>query len=312
MEQEQTRALYGSHYAAVYDSLWEENPAWQPEARLHVEWLDRCIDPAVRWLDVGCGTGWILSQFPGIMRAGVDLSPAMLARARAANPDALEFHEADIRVDRPDWFGAWDLVSSTGHAWCYVSSIDEVAAVAENMARWAAPTGTVFVQPPDLVDLTGHQIDYDFVGGPRQDSGLSITGVIWNYYDEGGVHENMVWPSLDVWVRWYSQWFKRVEVHTWPKEPDFLPCPRKIIIARGKRGEGEVESAEVVVYPSPGEPSEPEVLISRVPARPLARTEPTSERLIDRPVSELMRRARPWRPELWRSLRARGKRFVGR
>jgi hypothetical protein len=58
-------------------------------------------------------------------RAGVDLSTAMLARARAANPDARFFREDDIRHDVPEWHDAWDLVSSTGQAWGYVDFIGE-------------------------------------------------------------------------------------------------------------------------------------------------------------------------------------------
>lgn len=315
MDPDKARALYGSHYADLYNGLWEESDTWAPETRLHVEWLSRCIDPNVRWLDVGCGTGWILSQFPDIMRAGIDLSPSMLERARAANPGALEFRQGDIRDDIPDWFGSWDLVSSTGHAWCYVSSIDEVETIAENMARWAAPTGTVFVQPPDLCDLTGHQLSYDFTGGPPGQGNLAITGVVWSFTDEGGVHENMIWPSLDVWVGWYSKWFHRVEVHTWPHEPEFLPCPRKILIARGKRAPGDMEPAEVYFHPGPGQPDqEVQVFTSSVTPEPLSQgtnaTEPV--RLVDRPLSHLIERAAPWRPELWRALRHRGRRLLSR
>ncbi|MHC5820258.1 MAG: methyltransferase domain-containing protein [Nostoc sp.] len=39
-----------------------------------------------KWLEVACGTGYFLSCFPEIERAGLDISPAMLKVAKQANP----------------------------------------------------------------------------------------------------------------------------------------------------------------------------------------------------------------------------------
>lgn len=320
MDIDDARALYGERYAGLYDELWEESDAWAPEAELHVEALGRCLGPGAKWLDVGCGTGWILSQFPDWPRAGIDLSPAMLARARAANPDAMLFREGDIRDDVPEWFGYWDLVSSTGQAWSYVDSMEDVHATAMNMARWTSPSGTLFVQPPDITDLTGLPISYNFVGEAPANGSLAITGAVWTYYDEGGPHQDMLFPSLDVWVRWLSKWFRTIEIETWPKRPEFLPIGRRVIFARDKRNPDDLGPAQITVTPSPdAESGSTQVLTSMVPAAPLRApwdapgvVDEPRRRLVDRSLSELVGKAAPWRPHLWRSLRYRGRKLVRR
>lgn len=251
MEQADVQALYGGSYAAGYEQTWQHHGAWQAEARLYVQSLGEQIQDGTRWLDVGCGTGWFLGQFPGVARAGVDLSPDMLRQAKVNNPDALFFRQGDIRDDVPEWHDAWDLVSSTGQAWGYVDTIDEVEQVARNMARWTAPNGMLFVQPPDIADLTGCQIPYNFTGEAYPNDTAAITGIVWTYHDEGGIHANQVYPSLDVWVRWLAQWFRRVEVATWPHDPPSLRVPRKLVLASQKRLDGDTTPAEIVVHPAP-------------------------------------------------------------
>lgn len=253
MEPEDVQSLYGESYASRYVDLWQDHDAWSQEAENYVETLGAHLREGVRWLDVGCGTGWFLSQFPGIDRGGIDLSPAMLERARAANPDARFFRQGDIRVDVPEFHDAFDLVSSTGQAWGYVDSLAEVEQIAANMARWTAPDGVLYVQAPDITDLTGLVIPYNFTGETPPHNTTVVTGAIWSYYDEGGEHRDQVWPSLDVWVRWLGQWFRRVEVVTWPHRPPppFLQHPRKHLEATGKRGPGDDAPTEVVVRPAP-------------------------------------------------------------
>lgn len=241
MEPDDARALYGTHYAEVYDGLWQENPLWAPEAEHYLESFRQVLDPGDRWLDVGCGTGWFLSRFPGVRRAGVDLSPAMIERAKAANPDAEFFHEGDIRDDVDAWHGAFDLVSSTGQAWCYVDRLSDIEQVAGNMARWTSPQGRVLLQGPGIRDLTGLPVaeHFDQVAPPRDP--VSLTAVTWSFRDDAGLHENMIWPSFDTWVRWFSTWFRHIEIITWPWDPPppVLTMPRRLLVASGKRTDGD-------------------------------------------------------------------------
>jgi SAM-dependent methyltransferase len=352
MEPEKLKELYGQEYAGQYEHLWQHNPIWAPEAGHYVRTLGSLIEEDTKWLDAGCGTGWFLSQFPGVSRAGVDLSPSMLEHARKANPDALFFRNGDLRDDVPEWHDAWDLVSSTGQAWGYVDTMRDVQTVADNLARWTSPSGTCMVQPPDIFDLTGLVIPYYFHGETPPKGTARITGAIWNYYDEAGVHENQIWPSLDIWVEWLSVHFRTIEVVTWPHDPPFpyLYGGRRLLIARDKRADLDDGSAtDVIVHPVPevsaeeaGEPhaSDPEELASSVPVPvpvpvPVADGERSADPLptiysrdhavpglpagrlpgrglYDQPLSYLISRVRPFDPAFWRSAARRGRKVMGR
>lgn len=278
--------LYDDEYAEQYDELWQLNPEWRAEVEHYVESFRQCLDPGDRWLDVGCGTGWFLSQFPGVERAGLDISPAMLRRAEVSNPDALFFRQGDFRVDVPEWHDSWDLVSATGQCWGYVDHISEIATIVDNMAKWTAPEGTLMVQAPDLWDLTGLRRNEHYDTEAPADDPIHIVGVLWSIRDEAGVHPTQIWPQFDVWVRWLSAWFRRIEIVWWPHDPPMLPCPRRLLLATGKREDGDDTPVEIIERdlfgglrtPRPtGEPPKPVVMPARVTAAAAAGTAPIAD-----------------------------------
>src|SRR4051794_13492259 len=81
MKREEIGRLYDHEYAASYDEKFLLSPLHISDTRHEVELLRSFLTPQVTWLDVACGTGYFLRQFPEIPRAGIDLSPAMLERA---------------------------------------------------------------------------------------------------------------------------------------------------------------------------------------------------------------------------------------
>lgn len=93
--------MQGDHARALYPCILEE-------ARRAMEGI---TVPSV--LDVGCGTGMLserlLGAFPSCHLAGVDLSPAMVERARARLAGRAEVREADAER-LPFHDGAFDLV----------------------------------------------------------------------------------------------------------------------------------------------------------------------------------------------------------
>jgi SAM-dependent methyltransferase len=96
-----------------------------------------------RVLDVGCGTGSPIVPMlaRGYAVTGVDISPAMVARAEAKLGGRAALHVADMRS--LPVFGAFDLV------WClcdginYLLSDDELVAAFAGMRRNLAPGGVV-------------------------------------------------------------------------------------------------------------------------------------------------------------------------
>lgn len=133
------RSLYRA-VAPVYDLL---SPIWR-------DWLYRdalgafdaavvsALPPGSDVLDLGCGTGAVLERLLALdahfgTYTGVDLSPAMLARARAklGHVPGTRFERLDLRTARlPD--GRFDLVAS---AWALEHLAEPGTLVAAALAR---------------------------------------------------------------------------------------------------------------------------------------------------------------------------------
>lgn len=203
-----------------------------------------------KWLDVGCGTGWVLSQFPDTPRAGLDLTPAMLRQAEAANPSALFFRQGDFTHDIEEFHGEFSVVSCMWMAYCYLATMPECEALVENLARWTRPGGSVFIPSViDLEDLRPHvQVDYEMypdVWGGR----IALTGYNWTWEEpNGNVNENMMAVHVGHFVRLLEPHFEKVEVVFYPVfEPGFVA--RKAVVATGRRPLGETGEAEVIWHP---------------------------------------------------------------
>jgi ubiquinone/menaquinone biosynthesis C-methylase UbiE len=117
---------------------------WTLYSRVHRRLFAKAerLAPA-RILDVGCGTGELLvaaaRRWPGAALFGVDLSPAMLAKARGKNfGRAVELGQGSV-YELPFEAGAFDLVFNTISSHFY---LDGARAFAE-MARVLEKGGTL-------------------------------------------------------------------------------------------------------------------------------------------------------------------------
>jgi ubiquinone/menaquinone biosynthesis C-methylase UbiE len=111
------RAQYDA-LAARYERRWSHYVDASTEATLQRVRLE----PGVRVLDVGCGTGLLLIRLlerqPSAWPAGVDLSPGMVAQARARVPSGVPILVGDAeRLPFPAT--SFDVVVSTSsfHYW---------------------------------------------------------------------------------------------------------------------------------------------------------------------------------------------------
>jgi len=120
--QDEMRAYYDQR-APEFDLWWEtagpyegrERPGWDEE----LGQLQRLVAslPPGRVLDLGCGTGFVTRLLRGSLVAGVDPSPAMLARARARLPTVLHARAEGLAL--PFRAGAFDRVF-TSHVYGHV------------------------------------------------------------------------------------------------------------------------------------------------------------------------------------------------
>jgi 2-polyprenyl-3-methyl-5-hydroxy-6-metoxy-1,4-benzoquinol methylase len=99
-------------------------------------------------LEVGCGGGHVLERFAGCTRVGVDLSAAMLERARRRLGDEVRFFRAAAE-DLPFAAASFDVVVCTE---VLEHTRDPRRVVAELM-RVAAPDGRVVVSIPNEANI---------------------------------------------------------------------------------------------------------------------------------------------------------------
>lgn len=235
MKKEQVVDTYDEGYATTYNERFLLNKC-QVCSDHEIEIVRQLLVPGGRWLDVGCGTGYVLSRFPGVPRAGLDLAPAMLKLASQANPDALFLREGDFIDDVPEWYGQWALVTCMWYAYCLVESMAEVERVIKNLARWTSDLGACFVPLCDPALLAADmRIPYRtaeaFHGGT-----LMITGVIWTWSEESGKqHQNVVTPQVEHMVTMFNEYFNVVEVVEYPLYKPGQNPQRKAIIAKAKK-----------------------------------------------------------------------------
>lgn len=338
MRPDDVRTLYDEDTARTYNERWHGAP-WGNDTQHLAEAIGRRVHPGIRWLDVGCGTGHFLSRFPGIDRAGTDLSPSMLGEARSASPDASFFEEWDFRNDNPEWHDGFTLVTCTGEPWSYVETIEETEQVVSNLARWTAHGGTCLLAIQDPLDLTGMHLPYYIPTEPGMPGEITVKALVWSLTDrshdhipEIGTkrHHNMVWPLLEHWVATFGQHFLTIIIETLPHDPPWLNTPRRVLIAKDKRSPGDTTPVNVV-HTSAGTPYHEMIEPDPVPASesgPMAAPTATAERvaepipptapvvdsphsasaepftpvpLRDQSINALARKFRPWRPNFWRS-----------
>lgn len=112
--------------------------------------------PAMKVVDLGCGTGELTGQLHVRLAArstlGVDSSPTMLERAKAFTDPGLTFHQSAI--ESLEWGDGYDLVfSNAALQW-----VPDNAAVLAHIARVLAPGGQIAVQVPANDDHPSHFI----------------------------------------------------------------------------------------------------------------------------------------------------------
>jgi SAM-dependent methyltransferase len=214
------RDAYGS-LAAVYDLFTAHHR--------HDVWLTRLEALARahgltgrRVLDVGCGTG--KSFLPLVRRGyrvtGCDISPEMLAEARAVAPADVRLVEADMR-QLPD-LGRFDLVTCLDDAVNYLLGDDDLTRALTSMGRALAAGGLLVF---DTNTLATYAADYT---GAQVVEGEDVF-VCWRGH---GVDDG---PGGDRRARATIEIFRRTQSGLWERE--------RSVHRQRHRGRAEVERA---------------------------------------------------------------------
>ncbi|WP_185817053.1 class I SAM-dependent methyltransferase [Hymenobacter metallilatus] len=279
--------VYDAHYAADYDNRFLLLPDIRSNTEADLTLLRGLLGPDARWLDIGCGTGYFLSKFPGVARAGYDLSAAMLAQARRGSPDALFFREGDFRDPVPEWEAQWSLVTCMWSAYSYCETVKEVEQVVANMVEWTRPGGAIFIPVLDLEEMRGTSVLYHTDSAGIFPGDFWITGVTWSWAESetGKTHHHLIAPHIEHFIRLLAPHFKQVEVVSHPAVVPGGPA-RRAVLATARRTGIDATRPATVIWPTPK------------PVVPAAATLPLTVLL-----KEVVSRLRPG--HLWRAVRHR-------
>jgi SAM-dependent methyltransferase len=227
-------ALYDDEYARSYTATYLLAERFIECTRYEESLLANLLGVNNSWLDIACGTGYFLSQFPRVRRAGVDLSPSMLKQARLLNPQ-IPLRCADFRDPFVDWDGQWGFVSCTWYAYCYAGSVEGVTRVIRNMINWTMPRGTCFLPVCDPSVLCKVPISHR-PPADSDDGVIRVTGVAWEWIDQpsGRQHRDMFAPPVDFIVDLFASQFEKVEVIAYPAFERDCMQSRKAVVAYQK------------------------------------------------------------------------------
>lgn len=251
MEHDEVLAVYDARYAEDYNERFLRSEWAERSTEFEVAVLSRLLSaPDARWLDIGCGTGYFLSRFPEVDRAGLDLSPAMLEQARTANPDALFLRQGDFRDDVAEWRHAWSVVSCMWTAYNYVRSMSELDDLVARLVGWTRPGGSLFIPVMDLEDLRYVQVPY--LAEPEVFGGtIALTGVTWSWDEPSEKHHHhLIAPHVDHFVHLLEPHFGCIDIVRYPLTAAG-GVARKAVVATERRAEALPGAARVTYAPLP-------------------------------------------------------------
>jgi SAM-dependent methyltransferase len=219
MKIEQVLETYNEAYAEAYDSAFITDIHSQTKTKHELEILTQLLSEKgteARWLDVACGTGYYLSCFPEIHRAGLDISPAMINIAKRKNSD-IPLIQGNFRDKSLVKKGEWDVISSMWWAYSFAESISEIETLIENIFDWLTDDGVCFMPIcHPAKNLYSGQTNLPYVAtedAPAYGGKILVTGVIWSWIEASGKrHDNMLVPQMEYMVELFKKHFQTVEI----------------------------------------------------------------------------------------------------
>ncbi len=217
MDIEQVLETYDARYAAEYDDTFLHDGWTKASVAFQLELIGRLLERATSWLDVACGTGYVLSQFPQVDRAGLDISPDMLAKARQRNP-GVPFVQRSYLEPSTAWNDRWDLVTCMWWAYCFCETAAQLDTLIGRLADWTSPGGTCMLPLCNPQKFDRHNTRIPYID-PKVPGRCMITGITWAWIQENGKrHDNMLAPQVDHLIAMFRRRFHEVEIVEGPLE----------------------------------------------------------------------------------------------
>jgi SAM-dependent methyltransferase len=189
----------------IYDLGW--GPWSQQYVQVLADWLEQEGLGSAQVLDLGCGSGLVAGGLAalGHQVVGLDSSPAMIERARAAELSGARFDVQDMA--QCTWPHPFDLVSCTFDAFNYLLTETRVESFFAHVARLLAPGGLlVFDANTDRLYAAHHSGTHAReVGGQRftqachYDAQTRLASTVFTF-DDGATerHLQRAWDLSDL------------------------------------------------------------------------------------------------------------------
>ena len=155
---EKIAADHLAHLRATGANPFIPERLWIECERITADLLRRYGAAGARVLDVGCGLGRLLDQFPELRRHGMDISAAYLEHAQAKGIDVCLARVEDM----PYSDGLFDVVVCTD----VLEHVLDLHAACTQLLRVVRDNGVLIVRVPNREDLTGYlapDLPYEFV-----------------------------------------------------------------------------------------------------------------------------------------------------
>lgn len=245
--------IFSEEYAKEYNERFLLEPFSKVSSDFELSVLKERISSETKWLDVGCGTGYFLSHFPGIERAGLDISPYMLEEAKRANPDAIFLTEGDCRSEHAEWNEKWTFVSCLWQPYTYFDSFAEFETLMANMINWLSVGGDLIIPILDMEDIRfGQIVTYEEKVDKYYSGKIQVNGFIWTWMEEetDNTHYCGIAPHTEHVIRLLSPFFETVELLRYPPYYEGW-VSRKAVLAKSKFSKNDERQSQVIRHAIP-------------------------------------------------------------
>ncbi|MCA9707021.1 MAG: class I SAM-dependent methyltransferase [Myxococcales bacterium] len=204
------REIYDAGYAPIYRDLYIDHPQWHAKHEHNVARIRELLPEPGSWLDTCCGQGWQLSRFPKVAdRVGIDVSPAQLERARAANP-GVHFIQADLGTFEFEPPRCFDLVTNFWGSYSYLDDEAAIRALVLKLVRWTAPGGSLYIELITPESLDAYNEIAFALSSKSCTRARTPDFVKWAFEDPGGEH-CLTSPRLEFFTALLDPWFEHVD-----------------------------------------------------------------------------------------------------